>query len=236
MNIALILSGGKGLRLGADVPKQYLSCNGRMVITYCLETFQNCAVIDAIWIVAQNEYRGMIAQECNVCENTKQSKIKGFSEPGQTRQLSIYNGLKDIAKFASPEDNIIIHDAARPMVKEETIKELFEALSLHDGAIPVLPMKDTVYYSKDGQMISDLLERNNIYAGQAPESFRFGKYLQANERLFPDLIYRINGSTEPAILAGMDIHMIKGDEENFKITTPLDFERFQRIMDCEGTF
>ena len=234
MNIALILSGGNGSRLGANLPKQYLQCNGCMVITYCLKTFQNCAAIDAIWVVAQNEYRERIAQELYACGNSNPSKIKGFSEPGQTRQLSIYNGLKDIAHFASPEDVVIIHDAARPLVKEEMIIELIDTLSSHDGAIPVLPMKDTVYFSKDGETISNLLERDKIYAGQAPESFRFGKYLEANERLFPDTIYRINGSTEPAILAGMDIHMIKGDEENYKITTPLDLEKFQRITDCEG--
>ncbi len=97
--------------------------------------------------------------------------------------------------------------------------------------MPVLPMKDTVYYSRDGQTVGKLLDRSTIYAGQAPEVFVLGRYYEANRRLLPDDILRINGSTEPAILAGMDIAMIPGDEGNFKITTKADLERFERIME-----
>lgn len=223
MNIALILSGGTGTRLGNDIPKQYLECGGKKIVTYCLETFQKCNFVDVIWVVAHEEFR-------EVFEKTEFSKIKGFSSPGKTRQLSIYNGLKDIACFASAEDMVIIHDAARPLVSEQLICELIEKTKDCDGAIPVLPMKDTVYFSEDGQRISKLVKREKIYAGQAPESFLYGKYLTANERLLPDEIYKINGSTEPAIMAGMNIAMIPGDERNFKITTKQDLERFEEVL------
>jgi 2-C-methyl-D-erythritol 4-phosphate cytidylyltransferase len=88
-------------------------------------------------------------------------------------------------------------------------------------------MKDTVYLSNDGKKVSALLKREEVYAGQAPEMFVFGKYLEANRRLLPDDILKINGSTEPAILYGMDIAMIPGDEGNFKITTREDLERMK---------
>ena len=227
MNIALILSGGTGARLGADIPKQYIKINERMIISYCLETFCRCDAIDAIWVVANADWHETINKEM---QSIGTSKLKGFSQPGETRQLSIYNGLKDIAEFASEDDIVIIHDAARPLVTEMTIKELFAQATAHDGAIPVLPMKDTVYCSEDGQRITSLLERKCVYAGQAPESFKFAKYYEANKRLLPDEIYRINGSTEPAILAGLDIAMIAGDENNFKITTKQDLVRFERII------
>ena len=93
-----------------------------------------------------------------------------------------------------------------------------------------MPMKDTVYFSEDGKRISELVERKKVYAGQAPESFLFGKYLAANDRLMPDDIYRINGSTEPAIMAEMNIAMIPGDETNFKITTKQDLKRFEQVL------
>ncbi len=239
MNIALILSGGTGTRLGTDIPKQYIKINERMVISYCLETFCKCDAIDAIWVVAHEDWRAAINEEMQRIIEIESgadkrqeyiNKLKGFSRPGETRQLSIYNGLKDIAEFASKEDIIIIHDAARPLVIEETIEELLEQANIHDGAIPVLPMKDTVYYSEDGRQITSLLERKCIYAGQAPESFKFGKYYEANKNLFPKEIYQINGSTEPAILAELDIAMIAGDENNFKITTKQDLERFEQII------
>lgn len=99
---------------------------------------------------------------------------------------------------------------------------------------PVLPMKDTVYCSEDGRSITSLLDRSTVFAGQAPEVFLLGRYLQASRRLLPDAILRINGSTEPAIMGGMDIAMIPGDEGNFKITTREDLERFRRIIAGRG--
>ena len=103
-------------------------------------------------------------------------------------------------------------------------------LEHHDGVLPVLPMRDTVYFSEDGKCISQLVDRSKIYAGQAPEAFKLGKYLEANESLIPEKIFAINGSTEPAIMAGMDVAMIDGDEKNFKITTKADLEKFKEYM------
>ncbi len=92
-------------------------------------------------------------------------------------------------------------------------------------------MKDTVYSSQDGKTISSLLDRSRIFAGQAPELFQLGVYYKANIRLLPDQIKKINGSTEPAILAGCDMAMIPGEEENFKITTGEDLRRFRRLVE-----
>lgn len=114
------------------------------------------------------------------------------------------------------------------------ISDCLKAAKGHDGALPVLPMKDTVYLSENGKMVSSLLDRGKIYAGQAPEAFVFGKYYEANRALLPDKILEINGSTEPAVMAGMDIAMIPGDERNFKITTAADLERFREIVQKGG--
>ena len=87
-----------------------------------------------------------------------------------------------------------------------------------------------MYSSEDGRCISGLVERSKIYAGQAPEAFIFGKYLMANEILMPDKILKINGSTEPAVIAGLDVALIDGDEKNFKITTKTDLEKFKEYI------
>lgn len=100
----------------------------------------------------------------------------------------------------------------------------------HDGAMPVLPMKDTVYLSEDGVSVSELLNRSRLFAGQAPELFDLEKYYTANMALLPDRILSINGSTEPAVMAGMDIAMVAGDEGNYKITTAADLERFKEEL------
>ena len=127
-------------------------------------------------------------------------------------------------------DNIIIHDAARPFVSVENIDECITVLDTHEGAMPVLPMKDTVYFSRTGKHVDELLNRSCIYAGQAPEAFRFDKYMDANEALLPDKILMVKGSTEPAIMAGMDVAMIPGDQRNFKVTTDEDLTRAREIL------
>lgn len=224
MVTAIILAGGTGTRLGADIPKQYIEINGKPIISYCLDVFLQHDDIDNIQIVADKLWHEYILQYIST------AKFKGFSVPGENRQLSIYNGLYDVKKYSSDDAIVIIHDAARPNVSSEMISECIFAAQKHDGAIPVLPMKDTVYLSENGSTISSLIPREKLYAGQAPEAFKFGKYISANERLLPDKIKKINGSTEPAILFNMDIAMIKGDENNFKITTPADLERFKEMV------
>ena len=225
MNIALVLAGGTGSRVGGDVPKQYVLAAGKPVISYCMETLTNHEEIDAIQIVADRRWQEFIL------EHVPKDKLRGFSPEGENRQMSILHGLEDIRKYASDEDWVLVHDAARPMVRAEQIHDCLAAAFGHDGVIPVLPMKDTVYSSQDGKTISSLLDRSRIFAGQAPELFQLGVYYQANIRLLPDQIKKINGSTEPAILAGCDMAMIPGEEENFKITTGEDLRRFRRLVE-----
>lgn len=228
MTIALILSGGTGTRLGAEIPKQYIEVNGRPIISYCLETMLLHLQIDAVQIVADPAWQQMILNELDKLQ--AKDKYRGFSSPGATRQMSILNGLEDILSYASSEDVVMIHDAARPCLPANMISQGIAACIGHDGVLPVLPMKDTVYLSKDGKAVSSLLNRSQVFAGQAPEFFVLGKYYEANKSLLPDKILSINGSTEPAILAGLDIIMVPGDEGNFKITTKEDLERFRQII------
>ncbi len=226
MNIALILAGGSGVRLGADIPKQYIEVKGKTVITYCLEVFGAHPLIDAVQIVAHENWREQISGQMT---KPVLDKFMGFSEPGNNRQYSIFHGLKDIVHYAKKTDVVIVHDAARPCVSLPLLTACVDACKEHDGALPVLPMKDTVYMG-DGRQITSLLEREKVYAGQAPEAFVLGKYYEANISLIPDKIEQINGSTEPAIMAGMDIAMIPGDEGNFKITTQADLDRFRALV------
>lgn len=229
MNIALILSGGTGTRLGLDIPKQYIEICGKPVISYCIERLSIHDRIDAIHIAAEPQWQKRLG--ARLPEFDLRKKFKGFSHPGRNRQLSILNGLTDIRKYAKDSDFVFIHDAARPLLSDRLITDCLDAAAGHDGVVPVLPMKDTVYSSRDGKKITGLLDRGTIFAGQAPEVFKLGAYYSANIRLLPDQILNINGSTEPAVMAGLDVVMIPGDEGNFKITTKADLERFRKIAE-----
>ncbi len=249
MNMAILLSGGVGSRIHSDVPKQYIHIGGRMLVTYALATLIEASSIDKILIVAEYEWYEIIMADAKK-NQISIDKVMGFATPGFNRQASILNGMQEILRQIAPEmlseclncnenredvannDTVFIHDAARPMLSQKQIRDCFAALAGHDGVMPVLPMKDTVYLSQNGKVVSNLLNRNQIFAGQAPELFRFKKYYQANLALMPDRLASVNGSTEPAVLAGMDIVMIPGDEKNFKITTPEDLERFHSLRSC----
>lgn len=235
MNIALLLSGGTGTRMGTDIPKQYIEAGGKRICSYCMETLFAHPGIDAVQIVADPVWQETIVLCGRQLPDGRfwDAKFRGFSLPGENRQMSIFHGLEDMKKYAEDETLVLVHDAARPLLSPEQVTACLQGAEGHDGVMPVLPMKDTVYYSRDGQTVGELLDRSTIYAGQAPEVFVLGRYYEANQRLLPDDILQINGSTEPAILAGMDIAMIPGDEENFKITTKADLEQFNRII-AEG--
>ena len=228
MNIALILSGGTGNRLGADIPKQYITVGDKPIISYCIECLSRHKRIDAIQITAALEWQGRISRW--LARADEGGKFRGYSLPGGNRQLSILHGLEDIRGYAADSDWVLIHDAARPMLPRQLVDNCLDAARGHEGAVPVLPMKDTVYFSEDGHTVSSLLKRDALYAGQAPEVFRLGKYYEANKRLSPQQILQVNGSTEPAVMAGMDMVMIPGDERNFKITTKEDLDRFAEML------
>ncbi len=227
MNYAILLSGGTGTRIRSDIPKQYLRLGPHMMVTLSLKALLDCDDIDLVFVVCDRSWRDTIEYDAKAA-SLDIKRIEGFADPGMNRQGSILNGMKkifDCCGDGTDADTVLVHDAARPFVSVSLLKACYSALPGHDGVMPVLPMKDTVYMSEDGVFVSSLLDRKTIFAGQAPELFLLKKYYDANIALSFDDIQKINGASEPAILSGMDIAMIPGDEANFKVTTDADLAR-----------
>lgn len=239
MNYAILLSGGTGTRIGSDKPKQYMKANSHMMVTWALKALLECDAVDSIFIVAEHEWRELIEADADEA-GLDARKIGGYAIPGTNRQTSILNGMQEIIRSVDEKidiavmndgDTVLIHDAARPFVTVRLLNDCYGALSGHGGVMPVLPMKDTVYLSEDGMAVSELLNRKKVFAGQAPELFYFKPYYKANMALMPDKIHKVNGASEPAIISGMRIKMIPGEEDNFKVTTIADLNRFKRIKE-----
>ena len=229
MNTLILLAGGVGSRMNqGGCPKQYMELHGDPLISYSLKTFEDHEETDKIIIVAAEEWREFID---SVIKKYSISKFCGYADPGETRQFSIINGLELLRDGAGTDDIVIIHDAARPLVSQELISSCFSGIKGYDGVLPVLPVKDTFYYSDDKRSVSSLLEREKLFAGQAPESFKLMEYIKANDSLTREEILKINGSTEVAVKYGMSIRMIPGEERNFKVTTPDDLELFEMYRD-----
>ena len=220
MNFAVILAGGTGTRAGSEIPKQFVKANGKPIIGYCIDVIGSYDRTEEIVVICAENYRDIV-KNC-----TASGRALIYADPGKTRQLSIVSALNCIRdKFDTTDSTVMIYDAARPYISHELLESMYKAIDGHDGVMPVLPMKDTVYECKNGK-ISGLLDRSSIFAGQAPELFVFDKYYEANAALLDNGIEKINGSSEPAIMGGMDIVTVPGDEKNIKITTSKDLEDF----------
>lgn len=225
MNVAIILAGGTGTRVGADVPKQYLTVNGKPVISYCLEKFQSVSAVDKIVIVAAEIWQTFISEWITKCGITK---FAAFAPAGSSRQKSVLNGLEKAYEIgANPSDCVIIHDAARPNVSESMIESCLNIPDGADGVLPVLPLKDTVYVSENGREISSLLNRDLLFAGQSPEGFCLGKYYSIHNGLTEKDLSEVRGSSEIAYKNKLNIRLVRGDERNYKITTAADVEKFK---------
>ena len=227
MNTAVILAGGVGSRMGVDRPKQYLVVRDKPIIVYCLEIFEKHNEIDRVVIVVSDEWKDYVR------DNVKKygiTKVCGYAPAGETRQHSIYNGLK-VTELEAPETKVcIIHDAARPLVSDRIISDCIKGAVEDDGAMPVITVKDTVYQSKDGKSIDKLLKRSELFAGQAPESFKFKEYFDIHNSVSDEEIASTAGSSEIAYRHGMNIRLVEGSERNFKITTIEDLETFETII------
>lgn len=228
MNRTVILAGGAGTRMGGCVPKQFINVNGKPLLQYSLEAVRDCECAGEVWIVAGEPWRGAVQRM--IKEAGISSRFRGFCDPGPERQVSVMNALTELMKEETAENSyVMVHDGARPLVSGELIRRCFEAAAGRDGAVPVLPVRDTVYRMEDGRL-SGLLKRDQLAAGQAPEVFRLKPYYDANLALIPDQIMRIRGSAEPAVLAGMDIVVIPADERNIKITTQEDLAYLRYLL------
>ncbi len=214
--------------MGLNVPKQYIMVNGQPILNYCLQTFLNNENIDVLVVGVADEWIDFVKENVTKLNPTKPIL---YAKPGETRQYSIYNALNVVRENGYIEDSIvIIHDGARPLVSHNLINRCLAGCKEADGIMPVIPVKDTTYISVDGKHIHSLLNRSNLWSGQAPEAFKFGKYVKVHDEMPREDLLKISGSTEIAFKAGLDCQMVEGDPMNFKITTPEDLSNFESII------
>ena len=226
MNYAVLLCGGTGTRLGSNIPKQYLKVNDRMIFSYALEAMQNHKLIDRIVIVADSEWYSEISEEL---KRFSIDKFYCFAESGESRQHSVLNGMRKIAKTAegvSDDDKVLIHDAARPNLTKKIIDDCFDFENF-EATLPVVNVTDTTYFSQDGKHIDQLLDRDKLFAGQTPETFFLNRFLEINENMTDEQLSAVRGCCQAAYQAGVRVKLFMGDFNNFKITTIQDYERFR---------
>ena len=225
-HIGIVMSGGKGLRIGGDIPKQYMDLAGKPVLYYSLKAMQD-SFIDEIIIVAAKEYIDYVKEE--IVDRFSFTKVTAVVEGGEERSDSVYNGLMAIKE---PETSYVyIQDGARPLLSVEMLEASREDASVYGSSVMAVPAKDTIKVVNDNGFVVTTPDRKHLWNVQTPQTFFCSDLIRA---------YCIFRKTEGAFVTDdasvmeqfgdIPVHITKGDYCNIKITTPEDFETAERFL------
>lgn len=211
--IAIIVAGGVSLRIGGNIPKQYhVLNNGQTVLWNSLQPFLHHPDIFNVQLVLD---KNGLKNQSYIYDNKLLSPVLG----GESRQQSVFNGLKTIAKYCP--DFVLIHDGARPFLKKELIDRVLSGLTLSNAVIPVLPITDTVVLSEN-KWVAQRIDRSIIKIVQTPQCFAFNLIFNLHNR------YAKNDNfTDDASLClhdGIPVLTVDGDISNKKITYTEDLK------------
>lgn len=210
---ALIVAAGRGQRAGGVTPKQWRPLAGRRVIDWTLDAFLKADRVDHIILVLHPD------------DMHKFPEGNGFKtvSGGTTRAASVRNGLAYLQ--GCDASKILIHDVARPCVDQNTISRVIEALDNCDAVAPAVPVTDALWYGKSGT-VSGTQDREGLFRAQTPQGFDLSAIVSAHTAHPDDAADDVT----IARAAGIDVHIVAGDEDNLKITFPGDFKRAERIL------
>ncbi|MGM9758685.1 MAG: 2-C-methyl-D-erythritol 4-phosphate cytidylyltransferase [Parabacteroides sp.] len=214
--IVVIVAGGKGLRMGGDLPKQFIPLAGKPVLMHTLELFARWDATAQLVLVLPDDHRSyweMLCREIG-CAAPHQM-VSG----GETRFHSVLNGLRYLRTAGLLEEPALIgvHDGVRPFVSPEVVEACFQAAEQQGAAIPMLPMIDSLREGNAEQ--SRPVDRTRFFAVQTPQVFQSELLWKAYEQPYSAL-FTDDASVVEA--AGGQVRLVEGNRENIKLTTPFD--------------
>jgi 2-C-methyl-D-erythritol 4-phosphate cytidylyltransferase/2-C-methyl-D-erythritol 2,4-cyclodiphosphate synthase len=216
--VALLVAAGRGQRFGAALPKQYLPLAGKPLLRHGIEAFARHPSVDAVRVVIHGDDRPRY--DAATLGLTLLPPVEG----GATRQESVRRGLESLAGLAC--ERVLIHDAARPLVDAGLIGRTLAALAHAAGAIPALPIADTVKRAEGG-LIAETLDRTKLFRAQTPQTFRYPEILTAHRAAAGR---ELTDDAAVAEAAGLAVALVAGAEENFKVTNEADLLRAQHLL------
>ncbi|MDG1858719.1 MAG: bifunctional 2-C-methyl-D-erythritol 4-phosphate cytidylyltransferase/2-C-methyl-D-erythritol 2,4-cyclodiphosphate synthase [Emcibacteraceae bacterium] len=217
-NAAIIVAAGRGHRLGGEIPKQYLDIGGTPVLRRTIDIFKDNPLIDYIQVIIHPDDHELYENAIGDLELP--TPIHG----GDTRQQSVLNGLEAISDI-SPE-YVYIHDAARPFLNQNILNDLIEIVEVSGAVIPALKVTDTIKYMGTDK-IDSTLDRNYLYRAQTPQAFRYKAIFMAHRRFEND---DMTDDSAIAEKSGLQVRIIAGSENNFKITTSEDLTKAEMMV------
>lgn len=220
--IVIIPSGGKGLRLGTDIPKQYVKVNNKELIAYTIDVFEQCDEIDEIVVAAQKDYFDLLNE---IIKKYSFRKVLKIVEGGKERQDSVYNALSSLS--ASNRDLILVHDAARPLLPQKVLLSALQSAENFDNVVVGIKAKDTLIKGSDS--VLSYVDRSEIFYAQTPQIFRYGILKSAMEKAIRKSFL---GTDESMLVhkASYKVKLVEGSVFNFKVTTKDDLDLFTSLV------
>lgn len=213
---AIIVAAGRGLRAGGGMPKQYRMLAGVAVLRRTVSGFATHPAVEQIVLVIHPADRMHLAETLGPLID-RVTVVEG----GATRAASVRAGLAAVTNA----DSVLIHDAARPLVRAAVIDRVIAALADSPGAAPALPVTDALWRGADGR-VAAMQPRADLFRAQTPQGFHLGAIRFAHAAAPEDAA----DDVEVALTAGLDVAIVEGDEDNIKITRPQDFARAERLL------
>lgn len=219
MNYALIVAGGKGLRMGSDLPKQFLPVGGKPVLMRTLEAFYTCNPEMQIILVLPRSQQPYWAQ---LCEEHSFSLPHVVVDGGETRYHSVKNGLA----YVGSSGLVGVHDGVRPFVSQEVIARCYTLAAEKKAVIPVIDIVETVRHLEGEGSVT--VNRDEYKLVQTPQVFDVDLLKQAYEQPYTPF-FTDDASVVEAM--GVPVHLAAGNRENIKITTPFDLKIASALLD-----
>jgi len=216
--VALVVAAGRGRRFGGDLPKQYARLRMHTVLRHTVLRLTEHPGVDAVGCVIHPDDRELYDDALEGLELLE--PVNG----GETRQDSVRLGLLGLSHLRP--NKVLIHDAARPFVSTQLVQDVIDALDEHPGALPSVPVADTLKRGQDG-LIAGTVSREGLYRAQTPQGFRFDEIVKAHETFAGQ---ELTDDTQLFERAGLKIALTPGAEDNFKITTQEDLMRAERLL------
>ncbi len=225
MIYAVIAAGGIGSRMGSETPKQYIKIGGKEIIKHTAEKFTSTGRIDKVIILCPEEW---VSFTKNLFADGKITVISG----GKTRNDTLMRAIDYIEETGGlSEDTVLItHDAVRPFVTTEIIENNIDAVLKYDATGTAIPATDTIFESLDSDVISSVPDRSKLYQAQTPQCFKALKLRELYMSLSDSEKEILTDACKIYTIKGYDVHLVRGDVSNIKITYPYDLIVAQAIL------
>lgn len=229
MNIALIIAGGSGNRMGQDIPKQFMHVDGCPIIIHTMKAFQGHPGIDGIAVVCLEGWETVLQSYANQFSITK---LKWIFPGGKSGMESIHNGIYGLKEAGcEDEDLVLIHDAVRPLLSQDIISSNIAICKKYGYAITGIKCREAILESEDGFSSTSSIPRDRLIRTQTPQTFRLGNIIRAHEEgKEKGITNSVASCTLMAELGGREMHIVPGSEKNIKVTTVEDLEILKALM------